>query len=298
VGIKDNNAKNADGSYQLCSHGYPLRSHVDKSTISYGKGNAVHHENHLAAFKEIARAGVEVDEAVLSCDCHIQERKVAREKTAELYHLMVLRKVLRDLNFDNRVYCEVMSGGRLRKYALCDFSCNALFNDMQAHDPLYQKVQVSVEVDEHIVPGMRQIDRNVSALREAEIRCTHKIMLKYGIVLQTAIAAGETAMPLAFVNLCKDMLQRREEGIGWDNSKEAAEQAAVELDVEADKQVEILEANMQGFARTNCSYVAKLSKRDRDIERRANDVGPKELENDSKLEALQIVLREHFVKPG
>jgi hypothetical protein len=199
---------------------------------------------------------------------------------------MVLQKVLRDLNFDNKVHCEVLPGGKLRKYALCDFSCNALFNDMQAHDPLYQKVQVSVEVDEHIVPGMRQIDHNVSALQEAEIICNHEIMLKYGILLQTAIAAGETAMPLAFVNLCKNMLQRRVEGIGWDNSKEAAEQAAVELDVEVDKQVEILEANMQVFARKNRSWVAKLSKRDRDrdIERRTNHVGPKELGNDSKLE--------------
>jgi hypothetical protein len=206
---------------------------------------------------------------------------------------MVLRKFLRDLKFDNRVNCEVLANGTLRRYALCDFSCNALFNDMQAHDPLYQRVQASAEVDEHIVPGMRQIDHNVSALREAEIRCMHEIMLKYGIVLQNAIAAGETAMPLAFVNLCKDMLQRREEV-----SKEAAEHAAAELDVEADKQVQIMEANMQVLAKKYRSYIIKLSKWARNIERRTNDVGPKELENDSKLEAIQIVLREQFVKPG
>jgi hypothetical protein len=75
VGIKDNNAKNADGSYQLCSHGYPLRPHVDKSTIFYSKGNTMHYENHLATFKEIARAGVEVDEAVLSCDATFRNGK-------------------------------------------------------------------------------------------------------------------------------------------------------------------------------------------------------------------------------
>ena len=128
--------------------------------------------------------GVEVDEANLSCDCHIHERIVAREKTGELYHLMVLRSILRDLKFSNKVHCEVLSDGRLKRYALCEFSCNALFNDMQAHSPLYRRVQASVQVDEHIVPGMRQIDHDVSALREAEIRCTHAIILENGILLQ------------------------------------------------------------------------------------------------------------------
>ena len=65
---------------------------------------------------------------------------------------------------------------------------------------------------------MRQIDHDASAFREAEIRCTHAIMLKYGILLQAATEAGETALPLAFVSLCKDMLKLREVSIGGDNT--------------------------------------------------------------------------------
>ena len=44
--------------------------------------------------------------------------------------------------------------------------------------------------------------------------------------------------------------------------------------------------------------MTKFSKSERDIERKTNDVGPKELKNNIKLEVLQIVLREHFAAPG
>ena len=54
---------------------------------------------------------------------------------------------------------------------------------------------------------------------------------------------------------------------------------------------------MQVFARQNCSWVTMMSKMERDIERRTNDDGHKELENDKKIEVLQIVLREKFAVP-
>ena len=62
VGTHNNNAKNANGSYQLCSHGHPLRSHVDKK-LTHDK-DSPHYNNNLEVFKVIASAGVEVDEAV------------------------------------------------------------------------------------------------------------------------------------------------------------------------------------------------------------------------------------------
>ena len=72
----------------------------------------------------------------------------------------------------------------------------------------------------------------------------------------------------------------------------------MKLDADVDKQVDILEANRQVFARQNCSWVTMLPNSERDIERKTNDVGPKELGDDKKLKVLQIVLREHFVAPG
>ena len=76
---------------------------------------------------------------------------------------------------------------------------------------------------------MRQIDHDASALREAEIRCTHSIMLLYGILLQAVTEAGETALPMVFVNLCKDMLQLREMDIGDDNSEEMSKTGRSEV---------------------------------------------------------------------
>ena len=139
----------------------------------------------------------------------------------------------------------MLPGGKLRRYALCELSCNALFNDMQFHNPLYRRIQETVQVDEHIVPGIRQIDHDASALREAEMRCTHALMLKYGIMLQSATEAGETAMPVAFVTLCKDMLQLRVAGGGDDSSKETVKQAAEELDAEVDNQIATLETKTE-----------------------------------------------------
>lgn len=54
--------------------------------------------------------------------------------------------------------------------------------------------------DAYMALSMRGIDHNVSALWEAEIRCVHAVLLKFGEFMQEAKPTGETVMPETFVN--------------------------------------------------------------------------------------------------
>lgn len=49
---------------------------MDKSTNPFGEDSDLHFKP-LCVFKDIAAAGMKVNEACLSCDCHVVQRKEA-----------------------------------------------------------------------------------------------------------------------------------------------------------------------------------------------------------------------------